>query len=74
MTNTNYAMCPRCSDPFEVRYPAMSRATSQRDVEICKWCGSDEAVGRGVFPVADWPIGANRMIPITESMTAIYEI
>lgn len=59
MTNIKYAMCPRCTDPFDVRYPAGSRATEERDIDICAPCGTDEAIGRGVYAFADWPIGSN---------------
>jgi hypothetical protein len=28
-----------------------------RSVEICSPCGQDEAMGRGIVPIEEWPIG-----------------
>jgi hypothetical protein len=30
---------------------------ASRSVEICSPCGQDEAMGRGLVPIEDWPIG-----------------
>jgi hypothetical protein len=70
---TGPRMCPRCGDtwiPLDEapgEYPgAMSRVRvgrsgaeeyATRSVEICSPCGQDEAMGRGVIPIEDWPIG-----------------
>lgn len=55
------ATCPRCTRTYDGRYPAMSRATPERDIEVCPACGTCEAVGFGPVPVAQWPVvGAPR--------------
>lgn len=52
-------VCPRCTGPIEVRgdvvVAARSRATPERDIDVCGLCGSDEAMG-GLVPVSRWPI------------------
>lgn len=53
------ARCPRCGEQYDDRYPAASRAVPDRDIDVCGPCGTDEAVGRGPIPVAQWPLGAN---------------
>ncbi|WP_396646196.1 hypothetical protein [Microbacterium sp.] len=54
-----FKICPRCTGPIEVRgdvvIAAASRATPERDIEICGLCGNDEAMG-GLVAVASWPI------------------
>lgn len=50
--------CPRCSDTFDSRYPALSRADNK--TYICSDCGLDEAFcdffeHRLTNPV-DWPV------------------
>lgn len=61
--------CPRCGEAYNESQPATSRATDAHDdpigIEICGACGSDEAVGRGVRLVAQWPLGPNP--PLDES-------
>lgn len=58
--------CLRCGGPIPTAespgaYPgAVSRATPERDIEICSPCGTDEGVrqhmtGR-VIPPARWPL------------------
>lgn len=57
-------ICPRCEGPIEIRdgvkIAAGSRATADRDVDICGMCGTDEAIreqaGGGVIPVTGWPM------------------
>jgi len=60
--------CPRCRGPIEIviqggteiKLAAMSRATRERDIEICAPCGSDEAMRANaigyIIPVAEWPV------------------
>jgi len=52
--------CPRCGESFDDRYPAASRTTPGRDVDICGKCGDDEAwlllAGDPVPPMAAWPV------------------
>lgn len=60
MTNDTlaYVPCPRCLGVIE--NAGMSRATPDRDIEICGPCSSDEALREiaeeWVVPVADWPM------------------
>ena len=61
-----FPICPRCLGPIPTAaspgaYPgAASRATDDRDIEICSPCGSDEAMRQArhgyVLPVATWPL------------------
>lgn len=51
--------CPRCSIRT-LTHPAMSRVSDTEVIKICGPCGSDEAVGLGVVPVTEWPIGSAR--------------
>ena len=63
-TTSETQTCPRCLGPIEVhddvKLAARSRATADRDIEICPSCGSDEAMRQhdtGVMvPVSEWPV------------------
>ena len=64
-TAAEYADCPRCRHKMDL--PGRSRATSDRDVEICGPCCSDEATREAAglpWPaVSEWPVtrpGATR--------------
>jgi len=53
-------ICPRClgyipSNREPGAYPGAG-SRYNRSIEICSWCGSDEAFGRGVVPPDQWPI------------------
>lgn len=55
------AQCPRCLGGMW--WPgAGSRMTPERDLEVCGWCGSDEAdrdaLGLAPIPPSDWPVTA----------------
>lgn len=52
-TTGEYRWCPRCLGPM-MNYPALSRVDNKSD--ICSDCGRDEAIGRGMVPVEEWPI------------------
>lgn len=56
--HTTAPRCPRCHG--ELRYVALSRATPEREIDICHLCGHDEAMlqwlGGGFQPVAAWPV------------------
>ncbi|WP_295034670.1 hypothetical protein [uncultured Microbacterium sp.] len=59
-----YIPCPRCLGVIEnvgrTVMRAFSRATEERDVEICGRCASDEALRESeegwIVPVAEWPL------------------
>lgn len=51
--------CPRCR-ANNMQYPGGSRATADREIEVCGSCCSDEAwlssKGKSVQKVAAWPV------------------
>jgi hypothetical protein len=50
------ALCARCGEPMPTDvFGALSRVDNES--EICSDCGLDEAIGRGLAPTSDWPIG-----------------
>lgn len=57
--------CPRCGEAIQLApdgspFAAMSRATAERDIEICATCGSDEALRQAyeglVIATDEWPV------------------
>lgn len=51
--------CPRCHDAGAIQVErtagnALSRVDN--DTYVCSACGTDEAVGNGLVPLAHWPI------------------
>ena len=65
MTKTT---CPRCGDSFDGRYPAVSRATTGRDIYVCGPCGQDEASrlqkGDPLPRMAQWPVARKYDTPM----------
>ena len=60
MDVVNARICPRClgyipSNEEPGAYPGAG-SRYNRSIEICSWCGVDEAMGRGVIPPDQWPI------------------
>lgn len=51
-------VCPRCHGPIESHGPVVlaagSRATPERDIDICAPCGADEV--HNLVRVAQWPV------------------
>lgn len=60
MSTLSMTKCPRCSGPIEIAddvvFAAGSRATTEREIDICAPCGSDESFpGRTIAP-EHWPL------------------
>ena len=64
MNDVGHPVCPRClhyipNDQTPGAYVGAGSRIDRR-IEICSPCGLDEAIGRGLIPVGQWPIGSPR--------------